>query len=415
LGARRTTAARLALAALAVGLALGSVSRAARALPRGDEASTLAAGDGYRISVLTMGPGDDFVTFFGHDALLVERRGLPSLVYNFGMYTQAAIAPHHVLGGTLLYFLHVDYLERTLAIYRAERRTVTQQVLALDTATARRLAEALSVNSLPANTTYHYDFALDNCTTRVRDALDRALGGALRTQISGRAALTYREHALRFTASHPGYYLLFDLGLGRSVDRPLAAWDDAYLPDRLAADLGRVQVTDASGTHPLVTREATLFDAGRPPVRERPPVRLPLHLLVGAAVGALLFVLGRARRPAPRVGFGLLCALVGAVVGALGLFVLLLLGTDVHVASHDNYNALVCPAWALGLVPGGLAVAFGRRSRLLAVAAGQAALLSGAGLVLAAAYGQDSWRIAALVLPPLSGAWLGARAAARRA
>ena len=121
---------------------------------------------GYRISVLTMGPGDDFVSRFGHSALLVERVGLPALVYNFGTYTPQAIAPHHVLGGTLLYFLSVAHLTRTLAVYSALNRSISQQVLALDQMTAARLALALSVNSEPAHTTYHYDFARDNCTTR---------------------------------------------------------------------------------------------------------------------------------------------------------------------------------------------------------------------------------------------------------
>jgi hypothetical protein len=48
---------------------------------------------------------------FGHDVLLVERAGFPALVYNFGWYTEAAIAPHHVLDGTLRYFLDVEYFE----------------------------------------------------------------------------------------------------------------------------------------------------------------------------------------------------------------------------------------------------------------------------------------------------------------
>ena len=362
-----------------------------------------------------MGPGDDFVTLFGHDALLVERAGLPALVYNFGMYTEQAIAPHHVLGGTLLYFLYVDYLDRTLWSYRAQRRSVYQQVLALEQPTAERLAMALSQNSRPANTSYHYDFARDNCTTRVRDHLDRALGGALRAQMRGTARLTYREHALRFTANEPGYYFLFDLGLGRSVDRPLAAWDDAYLPDRLQAALRDLRITDGAGTHPLLAREVTLFDAGRAPVRERPPVRAPWHALVGFALGALLFVAGRSGKRAHRVLFGLACALLGALVGALGLFVLLLLGTDVHPASHQNWNAVVCPAWALSLLPAGLTFAFGRRARFLAVASGFAALLSLGGAVVALLQGQDSWRVAALIVPALSGAWLGARAALRTA
>jgi hypothetical protein len=372
-----------------------------------------AASDGYRISVLTMGPGDSLTTMFGHDALLVERAGLPALVYNFGWYTEAAIAPHHVLGGTLRYFLDVEYFESTVASYRSENRSVTLQVLALDSATAERLADALSENSKPGNTEYDYDFALDNCTTRVRDALDRALGGRLRAEVRGTAPYTYRDHALRFTADAFPLYFLFDLGLGKRVDRPLDAWDDAYLPDRLAAYLRRIRVTDASGTHPLVLRETTLFAATRAPAREKPPVRAPWHALAGVGLGAVFFALGRASAPPARVALGLGSLVLGALVGMLGLWVLLLALTNVHVTSDDNFNLLVCSPWAFGMVWGGLRVALGRPTgpRVLARRAAETALISVVGVVLAVLYGQDSLRVALLVVPPIVGVWLGARGA----
>ena len=41
-------------------------------------------------------------------------------------------------------------------------------------------SEFLEWNERPENRFYHYDYYRDNCSTRVRDALDRALGGAIR-------------------------------------------------------------------------------------------------------------------------------------------------------------------------------------------------------------------------------------------
>ena len=385
-------------------LALGASNARAALVPP-------APSDGYRISVLTMGPGDSLATMFGHDALLVERAGLPALVYNFGWYTEAAIAPHHVLGGTLRYFLDVEHFETTVTSYRSENRSVTLQVLALDEATAERLAGALSENSKPGNTDYAYDFALDNCTTRVRDALDRALGGKLRAQLRGTAPYTHRDHALRFTADDFPLYFLLDLGLGKRVDRPLDAWDDAYLPDRLAAYLRRIRVTDANGTHPLVLREATLFSAARDPAREKPPVRAPWHALAGVSMGSLFFFLGRASARPARVALGLGSLALGALVGVLGLWVLLLALTNVHVTSHDNFNLLVCSPWALGTVWGGLRVALGRPdgARVLARRAAETAAIGGFGVLLALLYGQDSLRVALLVVPSIIGVWLGAR------
>jgi hypothetical protein len=274
---------------------------------------------------------------------------------------------------------------------------------------------ALSQNSRPENTTYHYDFALDNCTTRVRDLLDRELHGALRRELSGPSHYTYRDHALRFTADDIALSFLFDLGLGKPADQRLDAWDDAFLPDRLAAALRRVSITDAGGTHPLVAREATLFDAKRPAVAERPPRRESLYAFVGATSGWLLAQMGS--RPRLRVVFGLSCALAGAFVGMAGLFVLGLLGTHVHPASHRNFNALICPAWALLIVPAGLRIAFGKVPpwpRVSFVAA-SSAILCLAGTLVALASGQQSQRIALLCVPLLTGVWLGVRRARRTA
>ena len=371
----------------------------------------------YRISVLTMGPGEDFVTLFGHDALLVERIGFVPLVYNFGMYTEAAIAPHHVLGGTLRYYLEASTLARTLPVYTSQDREVVRQVLALEPAVAEQLAAALSVNTLPENATYAYDFARDNCTTRVRNAIDRALDGGLRRALAGTSKFTYRDHALRFTADDWPLYFLFDLGLGARVDRPLSAWDDAYLPDRLMASLRTVRLTGTDGERPLVASEGVLVQAKRAPVRAVPPVRAPYHAVAGLLLGAGLWAAGRRRARGAQAVFGLASALVGLVVGLLGVWVLLLLATKVHVATHDNYNVLVCPPLALLLVVPGVKVALGRATgpRRLARYALVCGVVSALGFLLATVMGQQSWRVALLCLPLLSGVWLGARAALRAA
>jgi uncharacterized protein DUF4105 len=409
---RRLALVKRALLALPLVAALVGLAGVARA-----EAPASVAVPAYRISVLTMGPGDSFVTLFGHDALLVERAGLPPLVYNFGMYTEAAIAPHHVLGGTLRYYLEASTLARTLPLYSAQNREMVRQVLALEPAVAEKLARALSVNTLPENATYAYDFARDNCTTRVRDAIDGALDGALRRALAGPAALTYRDHALRFTAGDWPLYFLFDLALGVRVDRPLTAWDDAYLPDRLMTALRTVRLPAPDGSRPLVASEGVLVRAERPPLRQAPPLRAPFHALAGVALGVGLWRLGRQQPRFSRVFFGLASAGVGLVLGLLGLWVLLLLGTKVHVATHANYNVLVCPPLALLLVVPGLKLALGRVTAAprLARYALLGVVVSALGWLLATVMGQQSYRVALLCLPLLSGVWQGARAAPRTA
>lgn len=361
-----------------------------------------------RVSLLTMGPGDKLFTMFGHDALLVEREGLPSLVYNFGMYTPESITPPRVLSGHLRYYLHVDHYGVTLAQYQRERRSVILQRLALDPAAAERLASALSENSKPENAAYRYDYALDNCTTRVRDALDRALDGQLRRSLAGEVPTTYRDHALRLAAGDPAVYLAFDLGLGAPADRPLSRWDDAYLPDRLADVVRGVKL--ASGA-PLVEKEEKLLD-GAWSVRAAPPQRLHWFALAGLALGGACFALGRLRKRTGDLAFGLVAALFGLVSGAVGLCLLLLLGTNVHPATHSNVNLLLSPPWALLLVVAGTGTAFGRAQSVRLLVRVTLIGLAGSvlGALLALAVGQESQRLVAALVPVWIGLFLGARA-----
>ncbi|HEY3495584.1 MAG TPA: DUF4105 domain-containing protein, partial [Polyangiaceae bacterium] len=253
---------RIVLSMLVFALVFGAGPRALRAAP-----------ESIRVSLITMGPGDEMVTRFGHDALVVERPGQPGLVYNFGTYNAESRSVARLLSGDLRYFLSVTRYPRTVAHYRRMNRGISLQDLLLDENEATALAQALTENARPANAAYRYDFARDNCATRVRDALDRATGGALRASMTGVAPYTYREHILRLTAPDPFVYAFFDVGLGAPADRKLDAWDDAFLPDRLAGYVAAAKRPGPSGLRPLAGPERVVFRAERPPALERPPQR----------------------------------------------------------------------------------------------------------------------------------------------
>jgi hypothetical protein len=202
--------------------------------------------------------------------------------------------------------------------------------------------------------------------------------------------------------------------LGAAVDLAGGPGRVITLSDPHAADFG-VRLSGPDGPRLLVSNEGTLVRAERAPLRAAPPLRAPFHALAGFALGAGLWLTGRSSSRGARLGFGLASAAVGLLLGLLGVWVLLLLGTHVHAATHDNFNVLVCPPLALLLVVPGVKVALGRASgapRLLRYAR-STAVVSALGLLLATAMGQQSLRVALLCLPLLSGLWLGARAAAR--
>src|SRR5690606_41866486 len=100
-------------------------------------------------------------------------------------------------------------------------------------------------NARPENARYRYDYFLDNCSTRVRDAIDDALDGALATQLQGRSrGNTYRADAVRLASPEWWMWLGFDIGLGPAADRPNSRWQEACVPMRLAEGLRDARLPD---------------------------------------------------------------------------------------------------------------------------------------------------------------------------
>jgi len=322
--------------------------------------------DDLAIYALTFGPGDHPFFKFGHNAILVRDRAAGSdRVYNFGTFKFDSpwLIPEF-LRGRLTYWLSVSSLETALAVYQRENRSILAQELALPVEAKRLLKARLEENARPENRAYRYDYFLDNCSTRVRDALDRVTEGRVRAASRGPGRLTLREQALRMTADYLPLYVALDLVLAGVTDQPIDRWAEMFIPEEMARGLRAVSMPSPDGDRPLVAGEQVLFEARRAPPLEYPPARLVSFLLCGLALGLLFTALGWATpgRPFMRRLFGGLIALWGLVAGFVGAFLVFVwVGTD-HVVAHRNENILQCAPWALALVVFGLSVASGSHS-----------------------------------------------------
>ena len=386
-----------AIAACAVGLATP-----ARAAGEGAEA------DPVRVYVMTFGPGDHPFNRFGHDALLVEDRATGTQrVYNFGTFSfDSPRLIFDFLGGRLNYWLSVSSLPFVLSAYEHDNRTIAVQELLLPAEAKRGLAARLVENARPENRLYKYDYFLDNCATRVRDAIDLAAGGALRRSAAAPGRMTLREHALRMTARPLWFYLALDIVLGPAVDRPVDRWGEMFLPEELARGLAVATTADGA---PLAGPSQIVFPARRPPPLERPPARAPAFFAAGVALGLALLALGRAAAPrrAARAALGVLLALWGLAVGFVGCFLVYVWAFTDHVVAHHNQNILLCAPWAIALAGLGIGVALGRPRATRAASAvarlAVAAVLAACAVKIGLAPLPANGALIAFFLP----AWLG--------
>src|SRR5260221_2928184 len=227
-------------------------------------------GDELGISLLTMSPGDHPFSRFGHDALLVQNRRTGSaLVYNYGTF--AFDSPWLIvdfLRGSFRYWLSVAPLDAVMLQYARQSRSIVAQELRLSPRERRGVADFLAWNARPENRYYRYDYYRDNCATRVRDVIDRAVSGRLRDVARGRARMTLRQHTLRLTADDRPLYLGLDLAMGDLIDQPITVWDEMFLPARVQEVVRLVRVPGPDGDQPLIRSEHTILDAHRAPPRE---------------------------------------------------------------------------------------------------------------------------------------------------
>ena len=311
-----------------------------------------------RIGVLVMEPGEVFWERFGHDAILVEDRAKGTATsYNFGYFDMSE--PGFVgdfVRGKMRYYLMALPLADDLSQYRDEGRGVTVQWLDLRPIEARALAKDLEVNAQPEFARYRYDYYLDNCSTRVRDALDRALVGGLERQLAGRSrGNTWRSESVRLAWPAKWMALGFHVGLGGVADRPLSRWEESFIPMRLREALREAKGHDG---RPLVLAEERLLPNRLPlPPEEEPRWRVQA-LLVGLALALAVTWLG-GRRPRLLAGLALPFWTLAGLAGAVMAFIWF--GTA-HYAGHRNENLLLFSPLAFGLLPGGWRLMRGREA-----------------------------------------------------
>ncbi|MBV9773755.1 MAG: DUF4105 domain-containing protein [Gemmatimonadetes bacterium] len=319
------------------------------------------------VYLLTMGQGDEVWEKFGHNAIWIHDpvRGTDQ-AYNYGMFDfrQENFVLRFVQG-RMLYWMQGIPMDWTLPVYQRGNRSVTAQELNLTPRQRAELRDFLEWNESPENRFYRYDYYRDNCSTRVRDALDRVLGGRIRAETQAvPSGSSYRWHTDRLTADDVPIYAAITMGLGEPADRPISRWEEMFLPEKLHDQVARMRVRDAAGREvPLVASERVLVPSAREPERQAPPRRIPGFLLAGLALGSafLLLARGAARSRAARYGFAGLAALWTLFVGSGGVILAgLWLFTD-HQIAYRNENLFQLDPVALALVLLAPALAMGAR------------------------------------------------------
>jgi hypothetical protein len=335
---------------------------------------TLRAADpGPEVWLVTYGPGEIYWQRFGHNAIWVRDQDLGlNHTFNFGFFDFAQQDFfRRFLQGRMLYFSAAQPAANEFAQYIDENRSIRAQRLALTAEQALGLTGFLVNEVQPENRDYLYDYYLDNCSTRVRDALDLALGGRLKEAYAGApAGQNFRDHTRRLAQPALWLYLGLELGLGSPIDRPISRWEEFFIPGELAEGMSRLTAAPGEAAAPMVVEDVQIHVSSAGPAPERPQRTWPRYFLFALAVIALAVLLARGVRALNAV---VLARSWLGLSGTVGMALLFFWFATDHAAAAANLNLLLFnPLWLPAVIHRG-----GYRPVAVALAAlGAAALVA---------------------------------------
>lgn len=287
----------------------------------------------YVISLLTCAPGDALYSTFGHSAIrVVDRQRGKDEVYNYGIFDFDT--PNFYVKfvrGKLDYKLGKQSFRGFLREYQYFKRDVVENKFNLNEEQALEMIRLLEVNYRPENRYYAYDFFFDNCSSRIRDVIEKTKGGELGGVDKYTSGITFRQMLDDYLKDKPWSDFGIDLILGQPSDGLADFRNQMYLPDYLKDNM-RSSLTPEG---PALQEKKIVF--AFPLMTINPPwYILPIFWASFLFVLALFLSLFKNRSLGARIFDSLLFTISG-LAGSLFLF--MWLGTD-HQACWANWNML---------------------------------------------------------------------------
>ena len=291
---------------------------------------------------------------FGHNGLWIRdpERGI-NRIYHWGVFNfQSKNFWPKFLQGYMDYSIGSVQPGLFFQFHAYHDREVRVQELNLSDDQKNSLIDFLLENDTEGNRIYRYDYYLDNCSTRARDAIDSVLGGLIFKETKDKVTgTTFRSHTRRLLQEMVLPYLGIQIALGHPADDEITVWEEMFTPMAFRRHLNEITLPDGS---PLVLSDRLFFKSSSmaEPMEVKSFLLFCLSLSISLAL--VIVVLGYVNRSGKKLARILLAAigsLWGFLSGLFGLLLLLIwLGTE-HRFGHWNenlfqYNPL---SWVMGM------------------------------------------------------------------
>ncbi len=288
-----------------------------------------------KISLLTVGTGEDLAAKFGHSAIRFQDPILGiDEVYGYGTYDFED--PNFYLNftrGKLSYTISrmpFNYFKRS---YEFEKRWVKEQELLLNLDQRKEIVRFLENNLLPKNRKYKYDFLFDNCATRIPEVFEKTLGDALQFDNSYlQKHYTFRELIHQNLSLNSWSNFGIDLALGAVIDKKATTYEHMFLPLYVYRQMLHTTINEV----PFVKQETVVLDI-QPNKEDTLFILTPVFWLVLLLLMVTYYTL-KDYKGKRRTHW--LDVLLFGVTGLAGIVILFLWFFTDHDATKLNFNIL---------------------------------------------------------------------------
>jgi Domain of unknown function (DUF4105) len=289
------------------------------------------------VSILTCTPGEELYSTFGHSAIrITDSVSHSDIIYNYGTFNFDEPGFYtKFIRGKLDFYISTDDFDSFMYSYQQEGRGVKEQVLNLTCIEKYNIIMLLRANMTGANRFYKYDFTFDNCTTRLRDLVEKSADSAVHFDDVLHEKKTFRNLIYEYLDYNDKQWskLGIDILLGAPMDAVMKPQEDMFLPDYL------MKTFDSSTIdyRPLVKIKRELLPLNLPPVS----VDYFSHpLFVFSCIFCLVVLLSFSNNYFIKRLLTAFDGFMFFVTGLLGvLLIFMWVGTD-HLMTKDNFNLL---------------------------------------------------------------------------
>lgn len=300
-------------------------------------AQDIRLSDDARISLVTILPGETPEELFGHSAVRVhDPQSNIDLSFNYGTFQFDDLFLLKFIYGDLVYFLSVSPFPSTVEYYRERRRPMFEQTLNLSPPQKQKLFEFLTENAREENRYYHYDFLFDNCSTRIRDALESSLGEDVEFTTGTASNLTFRELIHLYVDHRSFIHFGIDLLLGKKIDHIATSREEMFLPDYLMKGFNNATVKINGEIQPLVDNTSQVLQIKY--YETEPGYPWAVLLSWGLLLGGIVITIRNFK-----TGQGITTWFdipLFTLIGLIGLLILFLWFFSLHDVTDYNLNLL---------------------------------------------------------------------------